>query len=233
MNLVADFRVIGHHDFFADGVEHGAAQLPAVALVARFAGRARVDHQHLADAAHQLVVGVAVQHEIRFGLAEPRQLGVVRVDVSPLRLPRGRVDEEQLLSADIEFEPFGPLGEPLEQRAVDPVGLARAGAMRAEKALLVVAENGMGAAVPQQALRPRSKSGIRRCCRRGKSARRHRRVVPMPAASRCDCSARPRRCRSSRLAPARDDVHRLQAHDDVSVLVQHLDQGAHHAAVGF
>ena len=96
------------------------------------------------------MMGVAVKHEIRFGGAEPRQLGVVRIDVSPLRLPRGRVDEEQLLSADIEFEPFGPLGEPLEERAVDPLRLARAAAMRAEKALLVVAENGNDAAVPQQ-----------------------------------------------------------------------------------
>src|SRR5947207_2940251 len=66
------FRVIGDDDFVADGVQQGAAQLPAIALVACFAGRAWVDYQHLADAAHQLVVGVAVQHEIRFGLAEPR-----------------------------------------------------------------------------------------------------------------------------------------------------------------
>src|SRR6202035_1686063 len=146
-----EVRVIGHDDFFAGSVEHGAAQLPAVALVAPFAGGARIDHQYLADATHQLVVGVAVQHKIRFCLAEPRQQGIVRVDVSPLRLPGGRVDEQQPLSADLEFEPFGLLGEPLEVRPVDPVGLTGAGAVWAEEALLVVAKDRVGAALSEQA----------------------------------------------------------------------------------
>src|SRR5580704_3503513 len=146
-----EVRVIGHHDFFAGSIEYGAAQLAAVALVARFAGGARVDHQYLADATNQLVVGVAVQHKIRFCLAEPRQQGIVRVDVSPLRLPGGRVDEQQLLSTDLEFEPFGPLGEPLEVRPVDPVGLTGAGAVWAEEALLVVAKDRVGAALSEQA----------------------------------------------------------------------------------
>ena len=71
-----EVRVIGYHDFFADSVEHGAAQLPAVALVARFAGGARVDHQYLADATNQLVVGVAVQHDIGVRLAKAFEMRV-------------------------------------------------------------------------------------------------------------------------------------------------------------
>src|SRR5260370_31888341 len=96
------------------------------------------------------MVSVAVEHEVRFGLAEPRQWRVVRVYIRPLRLPWGRVDEKQLLPADTQLEPLGPLREPLEQRPVDPLRLACADALRAEKALFVVAENSMDAPAPQK-----------------------------------------------------------------------------------
>jgi len=47
--------------------------LPVVAGVARVAGRARVDHQHLAAAAHQLVVGVAVENKVGVGFGKALQ----------------------------------------------------------------------------------------------------------------------------------------------------------------
>ena len=43
------------------------------------------------------------------------------------------MDEKQLLPADTQLQPFWPLGEPLEQRPVDPVGLTGAGAVWAWK----------------------------------------------------------------------------------------------------
>jgi hypothetical protein len=58
------------------------------------------------------------------------------------------MDGEQLLVAELQFQTMGALGKPAQEQAVDPLRLARAGAMRAEKALLVVAENGNDAAVP-------------------------------------------------------------------------------------
>jgi len=132
-------------------IEYGAAQLAAIALVARFAGGARVDHEHFTDATNQLVVGVAIQHEIRFCFAEPRQLGVVRIDVSPLRLPGGRVDEEQLFSRRRSVRAAWAV-----RRATGvvtgrstPAGVP--GRLVGEETLFVIAENGVGAALSEQA----------------------------------------------------------------------------------
>jgi hypothetical protein len=64
------------------------------------------------------VVGVAVQHKIRFCFAEPRQQGIVRVDVSPLRLPGGRVDEQQRAaktsSDPLSVDPHASIGRLIE-----------------------------------------------------------------------------------------------------------------------
>src|SRR6516164_4371787 len=56
----SESREIGYRDLFGDGVEHGAAQLPAIAAIARLARGAGIDHEHLADAPGQLMVCVAV-----------------------------------------------------------------------------------------------------------------------------------------------------------------------------
>src|SRR5262249_52252682 len=58
--LILNILEIGNYDFFGHRVEHRAAQLPAVAVVARLAGGARVDDEHVADASHQLMVRMAV-----------------------------------------------------------------------------------------------------------------------------------------------------------------------------
>src|SRR5690242_19047243 len=42
-------REIVHHDFLRRRVQHGAAQLPAIARVSGLAGRAGIDHQHPID----------------------------------------------------------------------------------------------------------------------------------------------------------------------------------------
>src|SRR5262245_23361191 len=68
-------REVAHHDLLRRGVEHGAAQLPAVARVAAFAGRAGIDYQHPADAADDLLVRMAVENDVGVGVAEAFQLG--------------------------------------------------------------------------------------------------------------------------------------------------------------
>src|SRR5215471_6161513 len=110
-----DFGKVHHDDFFGEGIEHCTAQLPAIAVVAGLAGGAGIDHQHTADALHQLVVRVAVQYEIGFGLAKSLQQRAMRVDIGALRLPGCRMDGEQLLAADVELDPLRPLGEPPQQ----------------------------------------------------------------------------------------------------------------------
>src|SRR4029077_13366253 len=70
---------------------------------------------------------------------------------SPARLPRRRVDGEQFLFAELQFEAVGPLGESAQQQPIDPLRLPGAGAVRPEKTLLMVAENGVGATLLEQA----------------------------------------------------------------------------------
>ena len=64
---------VADKDLFGHGVEYRTAQLSLVAAVARLARGPRIDDEHGADAAGQLVVRMAVQNEIRVGLAKPRQ----------------------------------------------------------------------------------------------------------------------------------------------------------------
>ena len=61
------------------------------------------------------------------------------------------MDGEQPLFAELQFEAVGPLGEPAHQRPIDPLRLPGAGAVRPEKTLLMVAENGVGATLLEQA----------------------------------------------------------------------------------
>src|SRR5215472_4152940 len=73
----------------------------------------------------------------------------MRVNISAARLPRCRMDREELLTADCELDPVRLLGKPLQQRHVDAVGLPGADAVRPEETLLVIAENSVNAATPE------------------------------------------------------------------------------------
>jgi hypothetical protein len=61
---------IDHHDFLGHGVEHGAAQLPAVTGVARIPSRTRVNYQDPAETPHDLMVGVTIKDKIGGGFGE-------------------------------------------------------------------------------------------------------------------------------------------------------------------
>ena len=93
----------------------GAAQLPAIARVAALAGRAGIDHQHPADAADELPVRMAVEHDIGVGLAEALQLRAVRHHITAARLPWRRVHQQDALAVDPQLVPMRPFGEPIEQ----------------------------------------------------------------------------------------------------------------------
>src|SRR5262249_123934 len=97
------------------------------------------------------MVGVTVENEIGVGLADPRQHRVLWVDLIPLPSTGWGLGGETPFPAGLQLETVRPFGEPAQQRAVDPLRLARAGPLRPEKALLVVAEDRVRAALLEQA----------------------------------------------------------------------------------
>src|SRR5436190_1514393 len=84
-------REIAHHDLLRHRVQHGAAQLPAIARVAGLAGRAGIDHQHPADATDDLAMRMAVEHDVGVSLAKAVQPGAGWQNVAAARLPWRRV----------------------------------------------------------------------------------------------------------------------------------------------
>ncbi len=135
-------REIAHHDLLRHRVQHGAAQLPAIARVAALAGRAGIDHQHPTDATDDLPVRMAVEHDIGVGLAKALQLGAGGQHIAAARLPRRRVHHQDALAVDPQLAPMGLLGEPTEQWPVDVRPGTRPHAGRAEEDLLVIAQDG-------------------------------------------------------------------------------------------
>ena len=92
---------IAHHDLFRHRVQHGAAQLPAIARVAAITGRAGIDHQHPTDATDKLLVRMAVEHDVGIGLGEALQLGAGGPHIAAARLPRRRVHHQDTLAVDL------------------------------------------------------------------------------------------------------------------------------------
>src|ERR1043166_10160556 len=97
-------------------MEDGAAQLPSIPVVARFASRAGIDNQHIADPARQLLMGMAVEDDIRLGLTKARQQGTLGMDIGAAGLPRCRMHDQhisairpKLGSMRLGGEPFGKL----------------------------------------------------------------------------------------------------------------------------
>jgi len=62
---------------------------------------------------------VPVEHEIGVGLAKPREIGTVGVDIGAARLPRRRMDQKQPLAADRALGAMGPARQPLREIGVD------------------------------------------------------------------------------------------------------------------
>ena len=135
-------RVIAHHDLLRHRVQHGAAQLPAIARVAGLTGRAGIDHQHPTDATDDLLVRMAVEHDVGVGLAKALQLGAGGHHIAAARLPRRRVHHQDALAVDPQLAPMRLLGEPAEQWPVDVRPGTRPHAGRAEEDLLVIAQDG-------------------------------------------------------------------------------------------
>ena len=128
-------REVDHAHLVAGGVEHGAAEQPAVAAVARVAGRAGVDHQSPGRTGAPPGGGCGRRARNR---RPPRRSARARallgVDIGAARLPRGRVHQQQRLAAGFEARAVRPAGEPVDQIAVDAGPGAGALAERAEKA---------------------------------------------------------------------------------------------------
>src|SRR5215208_1771674 len=135
-------REIAHDDLLRYRVQHGAAQLPAIARVAGITGRAGIDHQHPTDATDDLLVRMAVEHDVGVGLAKPVQLGAGGHHIAAARLPRRRMHHQDALAVDPQLAPMGLPGEPAEQWPVDVGPGTRPRAGRAEEDLLVIAQDG-------------------------------------------------------------------------------------------
>src|SRR4029450_4292968 len=120
-------REIAHDDLLRHRVEHGAAQLPAIARVAGLTRRAGIDHQHPTDATHDLPVRMAVEHDIGIGLAKALQLGAGGHYIAAAWLPRCGVHHQDGLAVELQV-------------AAGAGPRRRAG--RAEEDLLVIAQDG-------------------------------------------------------------------------------------------
>src|SRR5207248_1563067 len=127
----------------ARDIEHGAAQLPAVAMVARLARRARIDNQYLTDTAHKLLVRVAVQHDIGLGLAKPREKPALGMNIGAARLPWGRMHQQHPPAIRGQFAAVRLGGEPFGEGGVDPVAPPGAHPLRPEKIFLMVSEDNL------------------------------------------------------------------------------------------
>src|SRR5260370_223887 len=77
--------------------------------------------------------------------------GAPRVNLVAARPPGRRVPEQQPAAADRQLGPLRWVGEPLRQRRIDAGPGAGAGAVRAEEALLVIADDHLRLALLQEA----------------------------------------------------------------------------------
>ena len=159
-------------DLLARGVEHGAGQLAAVAGVARVAGRTGVDHQHAADPPTScwwvwpystMSASASAKRASRRFPGERIRRAAPTASNAPAAAACRRCSA-----------PAGAAGRRATgQLRVDAVAGPGPGALRPEEIFLVVADDHLRVALPQSRP-PRWKSGIRKCCRRDRSARRHR-----------------------------------------------------------
>src|SRR5205823_13991544 len=121
-------------------IEDSTAQLTPIPVVACFASRTRMDNQAVADPARQLLMGMAVEHDIRVGLPEARQQGTLGMDIGAARLPWGRMHDQHISAMRPKLGSMRPAGEPFRQRRVDAVAGPGAFALRPERVLLDVGQ---------------------------------------------------------------------------------------------
>ena len=123
-----------------------------------------------------LLVRMAVEHEIGVGLGETDRAEVLLGWISARQQhPRRRMHQPAAACrrASISRDAAAPASHSIQHRSA-PQPLARAHALGAEEAFFVIAEDRVRAAFPKDRRQLRWKTGIPRCCHRGKSARRHR-----------------------------------------------------------
>ncbi len=73
-------------------------------MVAPISGRARIDDEKPTDTPHDMLMGMAIQHEIRVGFGETVELRAMWVDLGSERLPWRRMHHQNFFATDIEFD---------------------------------------------------------------------------------------------------------------------------------
>src|SRR6185312_1988717 len=145
---------VGKVDYFhliRLGIKDTTTELTTIVAVPSIASGAWIDHQHPPYPAHDLHMGVAIQHVIGIRLGEAGKFRAVRMHVLPARLPWRGMDHQELLVAKDKVFPMWLLCQEGDQVRVEAGPFPCAAAGGGEEDLLMVALDDMRAALLQQA----------------------------------------------------------------------------------